>query len=158
VQKIDESLLADVEISVKAARWILEFPEEFFSRMYPGYTLSMLNAGIERAILLEQGRSPWAQQKGFVIRGFHSRLDDSVQIYGIIVPSSYDGSQPVRLDVNLHGRRTPLSEVNFFTTYSQPKNQWLFIQPAEGQIQLDVYGRWNNAFHGPGEVDVFEAI
>src|SRR5215470_3195701 len=45
----DETLLADVEIFESAARMILEHPEEFFSDAYVGQTLTVLDAGIERA-------------------------------------------------------------------------------------------------------------
>ena len=37
------ALLADVEVYQKAARWILEFPEEFFSQDYVAQTLTVLD-------------------------------------------------------------------------------------------------------------------
>ena len=74
------------------------------------------------------------------------------------LPDSYDGSRPVRLYVWMHGRAARLSEADFL--YSFP-NQGPSRPPVAdaGQIQLDVYGRWNGAgWHFAGEVDVFEAI
>ena len=46
----------------------------------------------------------WESRKGRIVRGYRSKVDGSVQPYGLIIPESYDGSKPVRLDVVLHGR------------------------------------------------------
>ena len=43
------------------------------------------------------------KKTGNVVRGFVSRIDGSVQPYGLTIPASYDGSRPMRLDVWLHG-------------------------------------------------------
>src|SRR5262245_52490698 len=55
----DETRLADVEIFESAARMIVEHPEEFFSDAYVGQTLAVLDAGMERARQLAEGKSPW---------------------------------------------------------------------------------------------------
>ncbi|HWB83297.1 MAG TPA: alpha/beta hydrolase-fold protein [Bryobacteraceae bacterium] len=156
---ISDDLLADVEVYQKAGIWILQFPEEFFTREYLTNTLTVLDRGLERARHLERGESPWMTDKGRVIHGYRSALDGSVQPYGVTVPESYDGKQPVRLDVHLHGRWPMLNEVEFIWTYSDPKmSAWIRGSAPVGQIQLDVYGRWNNAYHLAGETDIFEAI
>src|SRR5262245_37173 len=41
----DTALVADVAVYEKAARWILRFPEEFFSQDYVAQTLSVLDQG-----------------------------------------------------------------------------------------------------------------
>jgi len=153
----DDSLLADVEVYEKAARWILEFPEEFFSQDYVGHTLSVLDQGAERARQLATGKSPWTAEKGRTMRGYRSEVDGSVQPYGLVVPESYDGSRPMRLDVNLHGRLGRLNEVNMLAVYTNPRTNWPVVSD-DGQIGLDVFGRMNNAYHWAGETDVFEAI
>ena len=155
---VSEDLLADVEIFHKAGQWLLEFPEHFFTRDDYTNALTTLDQGLERARQLQSGDSPWMQQKGRRIHGFYSDLDGSVQLYGLRIPDSYDGSKPVRLYVWLHGRDQRNTEASFITRFQKPAAS--HTNPAdEGQIQLDVYGRWNGmAFHIVGEKDVFEAI
>jgi hypothetical protein len=153
----DPALLADVEIYEKAARWILKFPEEFFSQDYVAQTLSVLDQGAERARQLAEGKSSWTAEKGRTLRGYRSAVDGSVQPYGLVVPESYDGTRPMRLDVNLHGRLGRLNEVNMLAVYTNPKTNWPLVSD-DGQIGLDVFGRMNNAYHWAGEADVFEAI
>ena len=58
----------------------------------------------------------------------------------------------------MHGRAARLTEADFL--YSFP-NQSAAKPPVAdyGQIQLDLYGRWNSGgYHFAGEADVFEAI
>lgn len=153
----EAALLADVEVYEKAARWILEFPEEFFSQDYVKQTLTVLETGSERARQLAAGAAPWTAEKGRTMRGYRSAVDGSVQPYGLVIPASYDGSHPVRLDVNLHGRLGRLNEVNMLAVYALPRTNWPCV-PDDGQICLDVFGRMNNAYHWAGETDVFEAI
>jgi hypothetical protein len=157
-KSVNESLLADVEIFHKAGVWLLEFPEHFFTREDYTNALTTLDQGLERAKQLQSGESPWMQQKGRRVHGFNSNLDGSVQLYGLRIPDSYDGTKPVRLYVWLHGRDQRNTEASFITRFQKPGPA--HSNPAdEGQIQLDVYGRWNGmAFHIVGESDVFEAI
>ena len=146
-------LLADADVYRKAADWILRYPEEFYSRAYAANTLAALDRGLERARELQAGRSPWAAAAGRLSRAYVSRVDASVQPYGLVIPASYSG-RPVRLDVVLHGRGSTLSEVSFLAAHDKPDPV-----PAEQDfIQLDVFGRTNNAYRWSGETDVFEAI
>jgi hypothetical protein len=48
---------------------------------------------MERAAQLKEGKSPWASQKGQVVRGFRSALDGSVQPVRVTVPDEYEGIQ-----------------------------------------------------------------
>ncbi len=159
-KRVNEDLLADVEIYAKAGRWLLEFPGGFFVQDDIKNTLTVLDQGIERAKQLQSGQSPWASQKGRSGHGFYSPLDGSVQPFGLNVPASYDGTKPVRLYVWLHGRNGRLTESSFLYGFSQPPtNPNNPMNSADvGQTTLDVYGRGNNANHWAGEVDVFEAI
>ena len=54
------------------------------------------------------------------MRGYTSRVDGSVQPYGLTIPGSYDGSRPMRLDVWLHGTQLQLNEVRFITQQEAP--------------------------------------
>jgi pimeloyl-ACP methyl ester carboxylesterase len=154
----DEKLTADVEIYSKAGRFLLEFPQTFFVQEGIDQALQVLDQGIERARRLRNGESPWSTRKGRTVRGYYSALDGSVQPYGLTVPESYDGSKPTRLYVWLHGRDQRLSEASFISRFPAPNNGATYRTADVGQITLDAYGRWNNANHWAGEVDVFEAI
>jgi hypothetical protein len=88
--------------------------------------------------------------------GFRSRIDGSIQPYGLILPADFDPSDtaPRRLDVWLHGRGEKVGEVQFL--HQRLKNADP-IAPAS-TIVLHPYGRYCNAFKFAGEVDVLEAI
>lgn len=155
---LEEKLLADVEIYSKSGKFLLEFPQTFFVQEGIAQAFAVLDQGIARARQLQKGEHPWVTARGRKIHGYHSALDGSVQPYGVTVPESYDGSRPVRLYVWLHGRDARLSEANFIARFPAPNKSLTYITADVGQITLDCYGRWNNANHWAGEVDVFEAI
>jgi len=116
-------------------------------------TLAELDTGIARAKELAAGETPWANSKGRIVRAYRSKVDGSLQPYGLIIPESYNG-RPVRLDVWLHGMNRSENEVSFIR-----KHQANGPVPAEQQyIQLDVFGRNNVAYRWAGETDVFEAL
>ena len=99
-----------------------------------------------------RGRKPPAS----LSRGYISKIDGSVQPYGLVVPNSYttSGNGKFRLDVWLHGRSENLSEVNFLADHR--KNGGPFTPPDT--IVLHPYGRYCNAFKFAGEVDILEGI
>src|SRR2546422_10394165 len=99
----DAALLADVDVYRKAAEWILRYPEEFYTKAYTANTIVALDKGLARATELESGAASWPKQKGRLVRAYTSRVDGSVQPYGVMIPDSYDG-RPTRLDLVLHGR------------------------------------------------------
>jgi hypothetical protein len=137
----DGALLADVEIYRKAGEWILRYPEEFYTKAYVANALNVLDRGIARAADLEHGQPSWPRQKGRLVRGYRSAVDGSVQPYGLIVPESYDGNRPVRLDLVLHGRGATLNEVSFIAAHESAAA----VPATQDFIQLEVYGRGNNA-------------
>jgi pimeloyl-ACP methyl ester carboxylesterase len=155
---LDEHTRADVAVYAKAGRFLLEFPETFFTQEGIDQAFTVVEQGLERARQLRAGQSPWVQAKGRKVHGYVSALDGSLQPYGVTVPESYDGSRPVRLYVWLHGRDQRLSEANFLYRFPSPNKSITYQTADVGQITLDCYGRWNNANHWAGEVDVFEAI
>jgi poly(3-hydroxybutyrate) depolymerase len=158
-KQVSDDLVADVEVYAQAGRWLLEFPNTFYTQDGIKNAFAVLDMGLERAHGLERGQSPWVGQKGRKIHGFYSALDGSLQPYGLIVPESYDGTRPVRLYVWLHGRNNTLTEASFISGFLRPPAPQNLANSADlGQIQLEVYGRGNNANHWAGEVDTFEAI
>jgi pimeloyl-ACP methyl ester carboxylesterase len=150
----DAALLADVEIYRKAGEWILRYPEEFFTKAYVANALKVLDHGIARAQELERGDAAWPAQKGRIVRGYRSALDGSVQPYALIIPESYDGRRSVRLDLVLHGRGATLNEVSFIAAHESATA----VPATQDFIQMEVYGRGNNAYRWAGEADVFEAL
>ena len=155
-KRTDPALLADVAIYQKAAQFILRYPEEFFTAAYVPETVRALDTGMARVKELESGTASWAKKAGHVVRGYVSRVDGSVQPYGLTIPASYNGSRPMRLDVWLHGTQLQLNEVRFLTQQEAPHETSQI--PAEDYIQLEPLGRMNLSYRYAGETDVFEAV
>ncbi|MSV32375.1 MAG: hypothetical protein EXQ57_07635 [Bryobacterales bacterium] len=152
---VKDELLVDVEIFAEAARWILTFPEEFFRKESVASTIAVLEMGAERAALLHKGQSPWTSQKGRMMRGYRSAVDGSVQPYRLTVPEEYDGTRAFPLDVIEHGRYVTRYEVEFINAFARRGADRPHLP---GTIQIELFGRGNNAFHWPGETDIFEGI
>jgi hypothetical protein len=85
-----------------------------------------------------------------------SKIDGSVQPYGLIVPESYQAKSPYRhrLDLWWHGRGETLSELNFID--QRQKSPGEFTPPHA--FVLHPYGRYCNANKFAGEIDTFEAL
>ncbi len=150
-----QALLPDVQIYSKAVRDALEY-QEFFAEKELAVADELLEEGRQRAAELAEGRAPWATATGLVVRGYVSRIDGSVQPYGLVVPESYQakGGMRHRLDLWFHGRGETLSEVNFLQNRRKQLGQFA---PRDTFV-LHPYGRYCNAFKFAGEVDVLEAI
>ncbi len=150
-----QALLPDVMIFERAVRCALDY-NEFFDAKDLDKADELLAEGLKRARQLEAGQPEWPSQKGLVVRGYFSRIDHSVQPYGLIVPETYDmdHSVPVRCDIWFHGRGETLSEVNFI--FDRMKSMGQFA-PAH-TIVLHPYGRYCNAFKFAGEIDVLEGL
>jgi pimeloyl-ACP methyl ester carboxylesterase len=152
----DPVLLADVQIYKKAADYILRFPEEFFGPNYAAETITALDTGIGRAIELENATSSWTRKTGNVVRAFVSRIDGSVQPYGLTIPASYDGKRPMRLDVWLHGTQQQNNEVRFLQQQAGPHETSQIL--ADDYIMLEPFARMNHSYKFYAETDVYEAI
>ncbi len=150
--------LTDVEVYAKAGHFLLEFPQTFFTQDGITQSYAVVEEGLARARQLEAGKAEWAAPRGRKILAYRSALDGSVQPYGITFPEGYDPAKPARLYVWLHGRDQTLTEASFLTKFPKPNKGLTYATADQGQITLDCYGRWNNANHWAGEVDVFEAI
>jgi hypothetical protein len=150
-----DALLPDVRIYHKAARDALKY-NEFFNVKDIDKADALLEEGLKRAVQLAEGRAPWTTEDGLVVRGYVSRIDGSVQPYGLVIPESYapKGKEKYRLDVWFHGRGETMSEVNFLA--DRRRNPGTFT--PRDTIVLHPYGRHNNAFKFAGEVDVLEAL
>src|SRR4029078_6183990 len=91
-----------------------------------------------------------------VARGYVSRIDGSVQPYGLVGPASYQPGTPhqFRLDFCFHGRGEYLSELDFINGRQRSPGE--FTPP--NAFVLHLYGRYCNANRFAGEVDTFEAL
>lgn len=149
-----QDLLPDVLIYGNAVSSAYEF-QEFFDAKEVGVALDLLKEGTQRAVDLAAGRAPWTTQTGLVVRGYRSKIDHSIQPYGLVIPPNYvPGPWRWRLDFWFHGRGETLSEVNFL---QQRRKQVGTFAPPDG-IVLHPYGRYSNANKFAGEADVFEAL
>jgi Prolyl oligopeptidase family len=148
-------LLPDVQVYHKAVREALEH-DEFFQAREIAVAKDLLKRGIERAGQLREGRAPWDTATGLVVRGYVSKIDGSVQPYGLVVPASYRPDTPhrFRLDVWCHGRGENLSELSFIN--DRQRNPGEFT-PRDAFV-VHPYGRYCNANKFAGEIDLFEAL
>lgn len=148
-------LLPDVEVYFKAVHDALAYQEFFDAREFD-FADKVLATGLERAEQLAGGQAPWTTASGLVVRGYISKIDGSVQPYGLVVPESYTNKGPgrFRCDLWFHGRGETLSELNFIRDRSTNVGQYA----PEDTIVLHPYGRYCNANKFAGEIDVLEAL
>jgi dienelactone hydrolase len=145
--------LADVGIYAKAVDFALRF-DEYYQTRDMDTAQRLLDTANQRLDELERGRRSWAAARGLVVRGYRSRIDDSYQPYGLVIPDKLDLSKPVPLYVWLHGRGDKVTDLHFIQQRQTNRGQ---IAPADA-IVLHPFGRYCNAFKFAGETDVFEAI
>ena len=147
--------LPDVKIFFNAVRYALDH-EMFYRPTDVVAAKDLLRRGFERAAQLKAGKHPWTAATGLVVRGYVSRIDGSVQPYGLVVPEGFSPRlhKRWRLDVWLHGRNNELSEIRFLA--DRLKNPGRFT--SMDTIVLHPYGRFCNAYKFAGEVDVMEAL
>src|SRR6185436_15900745 len=128
----------------------------FFKPAEIGAAKTLLAQGEERAAQLAEGKAPWTTATGLVVRGYVSKIDKSVQPYGLVMPASYSptAAHRWRLDTWFHGRSETLSEVNFLSDRMRTPGEFT----PRDTIVLHLYGRYCNASKFAGEVDFFEAL
>src|SRR5262245_24717925 len=93
---------ADAGVFHKGLAWALRYDTEFTPADVALLRKAVVR-GQERAKSLAAGNQPWAKRRGKLVLGYVSRVDGSVQPYGLIVPQGYDPVRPTRLDIVLHG-------------------------------------------------------
>jgi hypothetical protein len=146
-------LYPDAAIFHKAVSWSLG-DGTIYNQREKDAAYRLLAEGAARARALARGESPWTKQTGLVVRGYRSKLDGSLQPYGLVVPeSAFDGGKK-RLDIWFHGRGETLTELAFCEQRMRSVGE--FAPP--GAFVLHPYGRFCNANRLGGEVDVFEGL
>jgi len=149
-----EKYVADIEVYAKAAEWILRH-QEFYKPDYARHTQAALKTGLARAAEMANGKVAWDVAPGRRILGYQSSVDESFQPYALTLPLAIgnESDQSWPLHVLLHGRGATLNEVSFIQMHDgKPAGE------SADWIQLDVFGRTNNAYRFAGESDVFEAL
>lgn len=150
----DQQVWLDAAIYAKAAQWQISH-QEISKKSTIKHLEQVLKQGDEVVSRLEK-RTIWKPryQPGMNFCGYLSEVDGSVQPYALTLPEDYKSSSRKRLPlyVVLHGR-SGLNETAFLMRYAKR-------QPEKNQdwIQLDVFGRVDNAYRWAGETDVFEAM
>jgi hypothetical protein len=154
--KPELAYLPDVQIYHNAVRYALQYDEIFEPKKEVPIAKKQLQAGMDRANALKEGKAPWTTQTGLVPRGYVSKIDGSVQPYGVVVPANYlpNATGRVRLDIWCHGRGETLSELNFLQQRATSAGEFV----APNTIVLHLYGRYCCANKFAGEIDCFEAM
>ncbi|RLS54340.1 MAG: hypothetical protein DWH91_12090 [Planctomycetota bacterium] len=109
----------------------------------------------QRITALQSGAVPWAMSPGKHVIAYRSAIDQTAQPYAVTLPQDFtvSGSHRWPLYVVLHGRSDGLTEANFLAQHhGKPAPE------TQTWIQIDVFGRGNNAYRWAGETDVLEAI
>lgn len=148
-------LYADVAIFPKAVRYALDYDEFYNPRDLDG-AQKLLEVGRERLKELKPGvkEASWTKQHGLVVRGYISKIDNSVQPYGLHIPEGLDLSKPNPLYIWLHGRQEKILDLQFLLDRSKNKGK---VAPDDA-ITLHPFGRYNNAFKFAGEQDVIDVM
>jgi pimeloyl-ACP methyl ester carboxylesterase len=151
----NDPLLPEAKVFHKAVNWAVTH-REFYKSNEIQIAHKLVDQGIERARALADKRAPWTEATGLVVRAYVSKIDDSIQPYGLVIPASFDKNlkRGHRLDVWLHGRDNFLTELKFINDRQRSYGEFT---PSD-TIVLHPYGRFCNAFKFAGETDVFEAI
>jgi dienelactone hydrolase len=148
-------LIPDVQIFYTAVHYALVY-DEFFNIKETITAHKILKEGHERVSALKSGQAPWTTATGLVVRGYVSRIDASVQPYGLVVPATFKAGADHRhrLDLWYHGRGETLNEISFLNGRQTSPGD--FTPPDT--IVLHLYGRYCNANHFAGEIDTLEAM
>ena len=117
--------------------------------------LNIVKIGNERIRRLTEGEPAVPLKPGRHVLAYRSAVDGSLQPYAVSLPEGWRPGETKRwpLYVVLHGRSDDMNEVSFFASHDGKPP----VKDSDW-IQLDVYGRGNNAYRWAGETDVFEAL
>ena len=148
--------LPNVEIFHKSADWAVRYGEIFDAKQIATAKTHIVQ-GLERAAALTKGETPWNTATGLVARGYRSKIDGSVQPYGVLVPETWGKAgakaAPFPLHFWCHGRGEKNTELPFIAGVQANKGEFT----PEGAIVCYLFGRYCCANKFAGESDLFEA-
>jgi pimeloyl-ACP methyl ester carboxylesterase len=149
-----ERELPNVEIFLKAPDWAVRYGEIFDMKQIATAKDQILQ-GLDRAAALAKGQTPWNSATGLVARGYRSKIDGSVQPYGLLVPETFKpGAKPFPLNFWCHGRGEKNTELPFLNGVQNSKGEFA----PEGEFVCYLFGRYCCANKFAGETDLFEAL
>ncbi|VTS02722.1 prolyl oligopeptidase family serine peptidase [Tuwongella immobilis] len=148
------ALLPDAQVLHRGVEVALKH-NEFYSPKEFDVAKKHLALAKERLEQLKQGKPTWTTATGPVVRGYVSKIDGSIQPYGLVVPPTYSPNAPheYRLDFWCHGRGEKLTELAF----NEQRRTSLGEFTPPNAFVLHLYGRYCNANKFAGEVDLLEA-
>lgn len=148
-------LLPDLLIFHKAVDWALRY-DEFHKTNEFSAARQQLAEAFRRLAALREGKPYWIEARGLVVRGYVSRVDGSIQPYGLVVPEAFDAhdGRDYRLDLWFHGRGEQLSELAFLDERMRRLGEFA----PRGAFVLHPYGRYCNGSRFAGETDAWEAL
>ncbi|MFO1065076.1 MAG: prolyl oligopeptidase family serine peptidase [Pirellulales bacterium] len=144
---------ADAAVLLKACRFAIENRELYNEKDF---------AKVDRLLKLAESRlsgqaTPPESKKGvrLDVRGFVSKIDESVQPVGLIIPDDVAQSKTkVPLYVWLHGRGDNATDIHFICERLDKAGE---VAPT-GAITLHPFGRHCVGYKSAGSTDVMEAI
>lgn len=148
----DDAVRAEVAVFPKAVEYALDVGEWWEPAHLERATWALDEAG-RRLDALRDGGPAWRSGE-HVALAHRSRLDGSLQPYGIVVPPGLDRSRPVPVWIWLHGRGERDTDLHFLWSKSRTSGEFF----PEDAVVLHPFGRYCNGWKGPGAVDVFEAL
>jgi hypothetical protein len=146
--------LPDVEIFQRAVSIALS-EDGFFDAADIDRAHAVLKEGVVRADALAVQSTPWKQtgHQFSTVRGFRSKLDGTVQPYGVVM-NQFPDDGANRADVWCRGRSEKGLELQFLAARLTQVDPF----PEPGVIMIHPFGRYCNANKLAGEVDTLEAI
>ena len=149
-----QKYVPDVEIFHRAVSLALS-ENGFFEPADFTRAKELIDEGNRRSEALRVNTPYWTQivsSPYITVRGFRSKLDGTVQPYGVVFQSSISASG--RADVWCRGRSEKGLELQFLSTRMKSPDPL----PDEGVLMIHPFGRYCNANKLAGEVDTLEAL
>ncbi len=152
---ITQRYLPDVEIFARAVELALN-EDGFFEPKDAERAKQVLQEGLARAEALKLGATHWRDHRGSfqTVRGFRSKLDGTVQPYGVVTSQTGDRTDTPRADIWCRGRAEKGLELQFIATRMTNSDP----APEPGTIMIHPFGRYCNANKLAGEVDTLEVL
>ena len=160
LERLPSESRIDAELFFKAVAFALRFGEFYVEADFAKANWALDQAEERLAAIERSGgersteKLPWSRKAGLIVRGFRSRIDDSVQPYGLVIPEGHAWDRPAPLYVWLHGRGDKATDLHFVFERARKKGE---IAPP-GAIVLHPFGRQCLGYKSAGETDVLEAV
>lgn len=155
LETIDHPRKPDAAVLVKAVAWALRH-HEFYKASDVAKAKELLTLAEQRSQQLAADSHPWTKQRGLTVAGYRSRIDNSLQPYGLFVPESLalDAAEGVPLIVWLHGRGDKVTDMHFLHQRLRSLGN---VHP-DFAITVHPFGRHCMGFKSAGEIDVLDVI